>query len=107
MPFKLRVQYRRDGSEGLGLFAGDKRWTSSFQYFVGVVLGIVIALFGLMLMLVPFAGDRAARSAAHPAVFIWVGLVTVMLGVFKAHAGVIFFVMRRRTKSDRTSRRGL
>jgi len=53
------------GSIALGLFVGqwfDSRQGTSLFWIVGLILGIVVAFYGVYRMLLPIMGDREERG---------------------------------------------
>ena len=95
MGFKLDTKSRQDSSEGLGLFAGDRKHTSAFQYGCKIVIGVAISTLGGLALLAVFlsAGQDVNRTALG--VF---GAILIFLGLVTAHDGVIFFALRRHSR---------
>lgn len=77
------------GRQGIGLYSYEQsKNTSPFQYFAQIVGGTIIAALGGVLV-----HDKI--SGAETNTWGWVGsLAIVVIGIFMAHAGLIFFFRR-------------
>jgi ABC-type Fe3+ transport system permease subunit len=91
----------KDESQGIGLYTREQeKNTTPFQYFGQVVGGGVVFLCGVLLLVAIF--DHRSRETAqfgspesHLYGFVVAGAV-IALGIFMAHAGVIFWGRRVR-----------
>jgi hypothetical protein len=85
--------------KGIGLYTYEQsRNTTAFQYFVQVVVGVVFAALGGVLLGHAMI-TRGERILKHGSVdtdpSIWItGLAGVLIGLFIAHAGAIFWFRR-------------
>lgn len=111
------MRLRRSGStrdkrtyRGIGLYTAEQvRNTTPFQYFGGIVVGVVVcATGGLLLCRVVTIRQMEIRDygVAQPHVGAWIGSVAVVLiGIFMAHAGVIYYARRLLHKAVGSSRK--
>jgi len=85
--------------KGIGLYTYEQaRNTTPFQYFAQIVVGTIVALVGGLLIyhFIALRGEEIRKfGSAEAHVWNWItSLVVVVIGVFMAHAGVIFYARR-------------
>jgi sulfite exporter TauE/SafE len=77
---------KEDRKQGIGLYTyAQRKNTTPFQYFAQVVVGTVVALLGIAL------GYFQYQSPTRSAVGIVTSVVFIVVGIFIAHAGAIFW----------------
>jgi hypothetical protein len=105
---------KRDRSDrkGIGLFSYEQeKYTTPYQYFAQAAVGTFIAALGLLLLFHEVATLRdESRKYGWDATGFWElipGLAGIVIGLFMAHAGIIFWVRRMitSTRSAQKSRR--
>jgi hypothetical protein len=105
---------KRDRSDrkGIGLFSYEQeRYTTPYQYFAQAAVGTFIAALSLLLLFHEVAAlSDESRKYSWDAARLWElipGLAGIVIGLFMAHAGIIFWMRRiiSRTRSARKSRR--
>jgi hypothetical protein len=84
---------------GIGLYTYEQaRNTTPFQYFAQIVVGIIFVLVGgLLVYHVPTLRREEIRKFGSAEAHVWdwiTSLAVVAIGVFMAHAGVIFYARR-------------
>jgi hypothetical protein len=85
--------------EGIGLYTYEQaKNTTPFQYFAQIVVGTIIAVLGGLLVYqeISVRGQEIRKYGfAETHIWGWVGsLAVVLIGMFMAHAGVIFYARR-------------
>ncbi len=90
---------RHEKRKGIGLYTYEQaKNTTAFDYFAQVVVGTIVAALGGFIL----GHEIAVRSeqirkygSAETNVWGWItGLAMVVIGLFMAHAGVIFWTRR-------------
>jgi len=91
-----------DANEGIGLFSRkQEKNTTPFDYFAQVVVGTVVLVCGVLYLVIIF--DHRSRETiqfGRPEPHLYGFLVAgafIVVGIFMAHAGVIFWSRRART----------
>jgi hypothetical protein len=84
---------------GIGLYTYEQaRNTTPFQYFAQIVVGTIFAVGGGLLVyrvMTLRRGEIRQFGSAEAHVWDWItSLAVVVIGVFMAHAGVIFYARR-------------
>jgi undecaprenyl pyrophosphate phosphatase UppP len=81
----------RASQKGVGLYTyQQEKNTTPFQYLTQIVVGTIFALMGGLILF-----HQITANAWH--VWGWVGgLAVIVMGVFMAHAGVIFYYRQMR-----------
>ena len=93
----------KDEGQGIGLYTHEQvKNNTPFQFFVQIVVGAVVFFSGLLLLVDIF--DHRSRETLqsgspepHSAAFALAAAV-IVIGVFMAHAGVIFWTRRLRMR---------
>jgi|HubBroStandDraft_3_1064219.scaffolds.fasta_scaffold337111_1 hypothetical protein len=85
--------------KGIGLFTYEQaKNTTPFQYLAQVVVGIVFFLAGgLLVYHVTIVRGEEIRAFGSPEMHLWdwsTSLAMMIIGVFMAHAGIIFYARR-------------
>ena len=82
--------------KGIGLYTYEQaKNTTPFQYFGQIVVGTIIASLGGLLLYHTATVRSEKYGSADTHIWGWVGsLVVVVIGLFMAHAGVIFYARR-------------
>jgi hypothetical protein len=89
----------REGRKAIGLYTYEQeKNTTPFQYFAQIVIGGVFTSVGGLLVyhvLTLRKEETRAFGSAETHVWDWVvSLAAILIGVFQAHAGVIFWGRR-------------
>jgi hypothetical protein len=81
--------HKKDQKQGIGLYTYEQeKYTTPFQYFAHIVGGTIVASSGAML-------GFAQYQSRTPRTLGFVGSATlVVIGIFQAHAGAIFWYRR-------------
>jgi len=86
--------------KGIGLYSHEQaKNTTAFQYLAQIVVGTIIASLGGLLLFhrMTVSSEEMIRKygSAQTSIWGWVGsLAVVVIGMFMAHAGVIFYARR-------------
>lgn len=98
----MRSKHSKDGPRdrrGIGLYTYEQaRNTTPFQYFAQIVVGTVFDVVGGLLVyrvMTLRRGEIRQFGSAEAHVWDWItSLAVVLVGIFMAHGGVIFYVRR-------------
>jgi hypothetical protein len=91
---------REDGErKGIGLYTYEQiKNTTPFQYCAQIVVGAIVASVGVLLLyhMTALRSDEVRMfGSAEAHIWGWVaGFAIVVIGLFQAHAGVIFWARR-------------
>jgi sterol desaturase/sphingolipid hydroxylase (fatty acid hydroxylase superfamily) len=93
------VKHTRTVRKGVGLYTYEQvKNTTAFAYFAQAFVGTVIAALGALILyheMVTHRGEVRKYGSPEADVWAWiVGLVVLIIGLFMAHAGVIFWARR-------------
>ena len=81
--------------QGIGLYSYEQtKNTTPFQYFAQIVVGTVVAMLGTML------GYAQYQSPTRSTGGVVTSAVSIVIGIFMAHAGAIFWYRRLRKPSN-------
>jgi hypothetical protein len=82
---------KKASKQGIGLYEyWQVRNTTPFQYFAQVVVGTIFASLGIVIGYVQY--ESPIRSAG----WLVASVVGIVIGIFMAHAGIIFWYRRLR-----------
>jgi hypothetical protein len=95
----VRGTKRHGAKSGIGLYSYEQeKNTTAFQYFAQTVIGAIVCALGTLCLvgrIMTREGEIAAFGSAEPHVWDWLtSLAIVVIGLFWAHAGIIFYARR-------------
>jgi hypothetical protein len=99
----VKPKHKRSGDEGIGLYTAEQeKNTTLFAYFAQIVIGGVVLVSGVAYLAVVLGvRHKEALQFGSPETHLYgfaVALAIIAVGIFFAHAGVIFWARRLRTR---------
>ncbi len=87
--------HKRTSKPGIGLYTPEQeKNTTPFQYFAQIVVGTIVAVSGVVLAYAKYQSPNPHT----PGLIAYAALVVI--GIFMAHAGIIFWYRRLRKLSN-------
>jgi H+/Cl- antiporter ClcA len=93
------TKHKGPDRKGIGLYTYEQvKNVTAFDYFGLIVIGAVVSALGSFLLhhLISLRGEQIRNyGSAEGAVWGWItGVIMVVIGLFTAHTGVIFYARR-------------
>jgi biotin transporter BioY len=105
------MKFRKmEQSKGIGLYnREEEKNTTPFQYFAQIVGGVVVFLCGALYLIIIFGlrhKETVQFGSAEPHLYGFaIASATIVVGIFIAHAGVIFWGRRFRQRFTKRHQR--